>query len=141
MTDLLSRLEDSLPKKFDFYHLGSAELKPLECDFNESCAIAFRLYGELNAVLVVLFEKGLDVDTYSEFGNIIASQLVTHLNSNEAFDIMISPPRVLQTEQLEWMAQQSKPAIRRTYAHLFNNLVIPVETLILPANSEGMGYA
>lgn len=101
----------------------------------------FRILGEMNAFFVVLFDKSLDESTYSELGNVIASQTVSHLNTQEGMDLMISPPKVVTEEQFSKLLMNGNQVIRKTYAHICGNVVIPVETLILPIVTEEMGYA
>lgn len=147
----LESLGAALPEKFSLYHLGEVTGQPDAAkgelsSGDDSQAVSFRLHGDAEGVLLVLFERGLDVSLYTELGNIIASQAVTRLQQQKGLEVMISPPRLLGREQLaKLLASLSSvaiPHLRRTYLHTNGRVIVPVETLYLPILSEGMvGYA
>lgn len=139
----LEQLASALPTQFDFYHLGKVEQQPLSNSnfFRDACAVGFRLLGDLNGLMIVLFEKDLDHSTYTEFGNLLASRLATQLQTENGLDVMISPPQSLEHGLVQKLLEKNSSIIRRTYAHFYKNSVISVETLVLSAPSEGIGYA
>ena len=147
----LERLSAALPEHFPFYHLGevtSRESNEEPTPDEDSVAISFRMHGDLQGILIVLFERGLDVSLYTELGNIIASQTATRLNQQQAMDVMISPPRLLAQGQVKNLLgsleneNTKTPRIRRTYLHTNGKVTVSVETLFLPIPSEGLvGYA
>src|SRR5687768_3175442 len=101
LKETLSQIETALPQNFDFYHLGKVILEPVQSFSEDVYAIAYGLAGDLRAAIVILFDKGLDVSTYSEMGNIIVSQLSTQLSKNEGLDLIVSPPQNLSPTQLK----------------------------------------
>lgn len=137
----LFQFSDALPQEFDFYHLGKVTQKPSTEDFKEYSAVAFQFYGEWNAILVLLFSKDLDLDLYAEMGNILASRIALQLNQEKGLDLMISPPQVIQEKTLERMIQSANLVLHHSYAHLYQNSVIPVKTLLFSTQAEGDAYA
>jgi hypothetical protein len=142
---ILTQLVNALPLQFDFYHLGKVEQQTFPFELKNMNGVAFRIYGDLNALMIVLFDKDLDHTVYSELGNLLASSLVTRIHQEKGIDLMISPPQAIQHGLLEQVLQQmisnAQPIIRRTYTHVFKNSIIPVETLVLSVPSEESGYA
>jgi hypothetical protein len=138
-----------LPQRFEFYHLGQVEAQSTGLPFepfeenqlDESSILGFQLYGSARVLLILLFDKALDLSTYSELGNVLTSQVATQLNSKIGTDTMISPPELITSQQLQNLLRRSKPSIRRTYRHSFGDLVILLEALIFPVSPEGIGYA
>jgi hypothetical protein len=145
---IIQQLGSALPNHFDFYHLGKVELQSDHFEsLQDNRAVAFRIYGDvggvedMTALMIIFFDPALDISTYSEFGNILGSKLVSQLNSDQNLDLMVSPPVVLNASQLGKIDLNTAPAVRKTYIHIYNNTVIPVETWILPIALEGFGYA
>lgn len=136
----LEKLTRALPHQFTFYHLGEVQLMPNEEPLEQTVNIAFQISGDLHAWIIVRFPKDLDHSTYAELGNILASQLTTQLYRQEALEVQLSPPHTLTDVQLERLLQTG-PFIRKTYAHLYKNSFIPLNTIILPSPSDGVGYA
>jgi len=134
-------LTSALPQRFEFYHLGEVELMEVNEPISDATAVGFRLYGDLSALVIVLFPRALDISTYSELGNVIASRMATQLNTQNGIEVMVSPPQSIGENQLKQIIQRVNPITRRTYAHFYMDSVIPVETLVLPTPSEGLGYA
>jgi len=147
-TEFLGNLKNAMPKEFSFYHLGSVEMqstRELETQNSELAlddlnAVAYSFQGDFRGVLVVLVEKGLDVSIYSEMGNILASRMATEL-MQDGYDVMISPPRLLQTEQLDKLMKTSLKKIQGKYAHLYQNTTVPIDVLLIPFPTENVGYA
>ena len=142
-TQSLMQLASALPVHIDFYHLGTVEQKTTNDSntFRDACGVAFKIYGDLNGLMIVLFENDLDHSTYTELGNLLASRLATRLQVENALDVMISPPQRIEASLVQSLTQKNSSIIRRTYAHFYKNSVISVETLVLSAQSEGIGYA
>lgn len=139
---------DALPRSFDFYHLGRIELHDDEATAsNDRIAVAYSIEGEARAVLVLILEDGLDVSTYSEAGNIIASRLATQLATRHGLELTISPPRVLNHSQLTHLLNINKGGEKtaRTYVHRQGSRAIELQAVLLPAPpvvpSEGTGNA
>jgi hypothetical protein len=103
-------------------------------------AVAFSFQGDFRGVLVILIEKGLDISIYSELGNILASRIATELNS-DGYDVMVTPPRLLQSAQIERLIQTPHKKIHGKYQHLYQSTVVPVETVLIPFPAETVGYA
>src|SRR4051812_46540740 len=101
-TNLISAqaLSGSLPDAFDFYQLGRVSLAGqavsnasfLAAELEGQARVAFTLKGDLAGLLVLAFDSGLDLSTYMEMGNIIASRLVTAVTQNGKLDVLLSPP-------------------------------------------------
>jgi hypothetical protein len=129
---------DSLPPHFDFYHLGevrrlsdspasSSSLSPVQalpCQ-----GIAYDLYAEgaVDAVFVLLLPADLDYSTYSELGNILASRIST----------MISPPRALNSLQLETLALTAATHSFNYVHERKNSAPIELRALLLPGGNVG----
>jgi hypothetical protein len=139
-------LTSYLPREFPFYHLGTVTLDETvagpeavpsdEPQFAHSTGVAFQLLGELDDWLVLVFEQGLDVPTYTEMGNIIASQLATQLSA-EGKEAMISPPRELKTPQLVRLlsnAGEARP-LSRLYRHTHRGETFAVRAYLLAGSS------
>jgi len=137
-----SRLLDAFPTQFEFYHLGTVEQKTLDFSLNEDfTAVMYRIHGDIHATFLLFFEKSLDPSVYSELGNVLASRIVSQLHAQEGMDLMISPPKLLNPDQVAKILKGMSPAIRKTYAHFYKNSVIPVESVVLSALAEEIGYA
>jgi len=141
----LSQLADALPYELNFYHLGKVEQYFFPFAFQEVNGVVFRIYGDLNAIMVILFDSNLDCSTYTELGNLLAGRWVTQIQKERKLDLMISPPQMIQPNFLEKLKNRfmlsEQPIIQKTYAHMFKNFIIPIETLIFLSPAEGMGYA
>ncbi len=141
----LEILATALPEQFEFYHLGPVHLSPSpkteDYEWSERHAIGIAFAGDMKALLVLLLEKHLDPSIYSELGNIIASQLSNRLYSEKGLEVLISPPVEISTQRLNQILNKESKMIRKTYVHSYKNLLIPIETLILPDIAEEMGYA
>ena len=140
MNNPLLEIANALPAHLDFYHMGHMELRPIDFSVEDSQAIALRIHGDRSATVVVLFEQGLDESMYTEFGNLLGSQVANRLNAENQIDIHISPPYSISSTRLKQMIQGVTP-IKKTYVHLYKNSVIPIQTLILPNIGEEIGYA
>lgn len=152
----LVRMAGALPEKFDFYHLGTVapapdlgsieselEIRPEQLlweSLDEDTKVAFTIRGDLSGVLVISFESGLDVSTYMEIGNIIASRTVTRLSDEEGMDLMISPPQLLSRRGLERLAQASSPGsiVHRIYLHRHDEQTHAVQAFLIATKGEGL---
>ncbi len=142
--DHLDQLIKALPGEFKFYNLGEVKMEQSDSNihFDPECiSIAYRIYGDFSALIILRFEKDLDQSLYSEMGNIIVSQLATRLNTDQGAVLMISAPKILSESQFKKLGVEDNTNFRRTYSHFFRDSVIPIETLILSAPLEGSGYA
>lgn len=136
----METLLHALPEAFPFYHLGTVqadgaasarlELDGLR-DLQEKFAVAFRFSGDFNGILITLFDRGLDLSTYTEMGNILASQFATRLSAGGGADVMISPPETVAAAGIARLAS-APGTVRRTYKHHFNEMIVPVELLVAP---------
>ena len=123
---------------FDFYHLGhvtAAESPPLPAANDDELAdkvgVAFSLQGDVRAVILSLFDQGLDLSTYAEIGNVIASRFADSLSSERRCDVILSPPKILESSALERLLAASPSTGRRSYLHHVGNAVIQFEVRIL----------
>jgi chemotaxis protein CheY-P-specific phosphatase CheC len=132
-------LANALPDQFEFYHLGQVALQSTNSSLEDANAIAFHIAGDMMAVVVLLFAKGLDSSIYSELGNILVSRLATQLNQKDGIDLMISPPQSLTENQLNQIMQHHIPPIKRNYSHIHQGSIISIEALILPTWDSGVG--
>jgi hypothetical protein len=144
----LERLIQSLPENFPFYHLGEVQLDVSQAtpdsvlanaDSDDRLAIAYSLQGELRGLLAVIFEQGLDISTYSELGNIIASRMATQLEAEHGLAVSISPPRILSSLQFKNLLKQGGPHLARIYQHQHQGQIIPLRALVM--STEGTGHA
>ena len=142
--NLIHRLTDAMPGGFSFYQLGHVEAmadEPHEETYRaleDRVGIAFNLEGDIRGLLVLIVEQGLDLSTYTELGNILASRLATNLTGPG--EVMISPPIHLNHSQLERLMRAQQPVLQRSYIHLNKNTAVTVQTLILLTPSEGVTY-
>jgi hypothetical protein len=140
-------LLQALPRGFDFYHLGRIELiDPSQTSGGATpenarnalamghFGIGFRLEGEAQGGLVLLVGEGLDASTYSEAGNIIASQLASRLSAEQNIEVTVSPPRILRGHTLKLLLA-SEEAVVRLYIHRQDGLAIPLQAVVLPATA------
>ncbi|HAR43866.1 MAG TPA: hypothetical protein DCS07_14730 [Bdellovibrionales bacterium] len=155
--DAISQLISALPRNFDFYDLGNVELSPTpETGGTETAetpefsklledhhAIAFSFRGELKALMVVTFDKGLDLSTYSELGNILASRLAMRLYDDSGVDVLLSPPQTLSATQIEILPRLGSLIAQRTYRHFDRGQIVTINTFLLAnaASTEEHGNA
>lgn len=148
-------ISHALPERFPFYHLGevspasdavssSGDLPPAEA-LAEAEIVGFRISGELQGLALILFERGLDLSTYTEMGNLLAGRFVTRLSSEQGIDAMISAPFIPSEAQLsrvrETVRMARKPVLRRPYLHVHpDGRSSPVQFLLIPLE-EGAGNA
>ncbi len=99
--------------------------EPTALDLHEHTAVAFQINGDVQGVLLLLFDFGLDSDMYAEVGNVIASRFVAQL------DAVISPPKTLNHSQLERLMRSQKPLLRASYLHHYEKTVVPLTVLLL----------
>lgn len=119
--------EKAFPEEFDFYHLGQVKLKsaverpnvrnipisPINLgtvaakavgifEYTSSdklSSIGYTFNGDINCALIVSFDRNLDLSTYMELGNVLASRIATQL-CESGLDVMISAPNILTEKQL-----------------------------------------
>lgn len=131
-------IESSLPDRFDFYHLGEVyrtDTPPQEyADFDSNTAtfLTYRLEGERRVVMVLKLPSHLDVSTYMELGNILASQLSNQLSQKGVLTLP-SPPKIISQEQFHRLFQQPPSFQKFYYLHHTENQSIPIETLLWTA--------
>lgn len=139
MSQSLTLLSQLLPEKIDFYHMGEVRLEPpraqlalsaQDLDLRNRTAISFTLRGELQAAVVLLVRNDLDISMYSELGNIITSQLVTRLSDEKEIDDVLSAPRIIEAEKLEFLTLLSSAAICRKYVHFFQGQTTSIDLII-----------
>jgi hypothetical protein len=145
-TQTLSRISASLPDRFTFYGYGEVSSRDSTGDLESLTAnkigVSFRVLGSPAALLIVLFENRLDVSMYSELGNILASKLCQKLSEQGEGDLMITPPVLITPTQLGRLSKMKLPFVHRSYQHLDDDRIVPVETLILPISAGGqVGHA
>lgn len=140
--DLFSK---ALPESFQFYHLGEVRPSTGEnhqpspvFDWKNSTAlegytaIGFKVLDEANLWFVVLFEKTLDTDVYSELGNILASRFATRLQRlrDGGDSLTISPPQKLSMRLFSKWIETSPPAWEQTYRHLNGDVNAPAGKMV-----------
>jgi hypothetical protein len=152
---VLERLIDCLPRSFAFYHLGQVELRTEQArkilalspgsaplyptTSSDRIAVAYSIEGDIRGLITLVFDQGLDVSTYAELGNIIASRVATDLENRHGLDVTVSPPRILRAAQVEELLNQDRPRLTRTYLHQHEGKVVPLQTLLM--SSEGLRHA
>lgn len=138
--DNLINVVNALPSHFEFYHLGKVTQQSSPCEFQDKCSVLFRIYGDIQAWIILVFESDLDFSVYSELGNLLVSQIANQLSSRNGLDVMITPPQLLREDQAIKITENSPQLIRKNYAHFYKNSTIPIETLIVPTPIEGPNY-
>ena len=138
----------SFPEGFAFYHLGKVEKighsETSESAFLNRVGVSFNLYGEETSLIVLLFDKTLDVSTYTEMGNVLASRIASRLGNDSGLETMISPPRFLSSEQLQSQVSPVLSALENSgiriqvqdYAHNHGENSISLQLLIIPGNQD-----
>jgi len=136
----MKSLIESMPESFPFYHLGTVSSEPsihkiaMPTEFTDSQVIGFQLLGDLQGWLVLVIDKGLDLQIYSEVGNIIAGQFSTRLSKILGGEVMISPPRSITAKTLATLLQNDLPLLVRQYRHVFDDHSIPIQTLFFKSS-------
>lgn len=125
--ELSARFEGALPGKFEFYHLGEVvpARDPSALDLSSRSAVAFGIQGDARSLAIVLFDRALDLSTYTELGNVIVSRLASHL------DVMISPPREITSSRARELMATAPVIARKTYLHESDAPTAEVEVVIL----------
>jgi hypothetical protein len=136
-------LLEAFPQVVSFYHLGtvnasapSTTLTLTASELSEKVGLLFRFLGDFSGSFLFLFDKGLDLSIYSELGNVLASQIATHLSENHERDILISPPHTLTHTQLVTLLKSSQPRFQQTYFHKHEKNLATIHTFMLPRNSQ-----
>lgn len=141
----LDQMSNALPEGFDFYHLGKVEAQTAEPEdfpaFEDTICMGYGFQGDVNGILIAIFDRGLDVSAYTEMGNVMASQFATRLSQKSGLDVMITPPRQLQDNTLGHLSRSASSTLARTYHHLHEGKIIPVQVLVLPLGDQGGGRA
>lgn len=142
----------ALPECFDFYHLGSVArdeaaqpepVAPLEAlAFEDRFAIGFGFHGDMRGLMILLLDKGLDLEVYSELGNLLAARIALELHRKGGLDVMISPPYSLSPKRLEEiLASPPGKMIRQAYLHRYGSATVRMEAVILPSETKEAGHA
>jgi hypothetical protein len=148
---MMERMAASLPEAFEFYHLGSVQparapgtlsaQKLLATSLASHTKIGFLIHGDVQGALIIAFEHGLDLSTYMEMGNVIASRMVTaYVEGTEPrADAMISPPQPLTGRTLERLLEGAGAAeiSMKVYVHRHEGRVHAVYAFLVPAASHG----
>lgn len=141
---------EALPKQFQFYHLGSVELirtpepepSPVGLPIEDMHAISFLVQGEERGLLILLFDRGLEIATYMEMGNVIASQLADRLSRSYPLGVTISPPKNMATNQLDRIVSSFDGTVQScAYLHLHQNRSIQVTALLMRHTQSRKGVA
>ena len=134
-------LDQALPKDFAFYEMGEilaqaetpqGTLAPEA--LSDCAAVSIRFDGDISGTLILLFDRGLDLDVYSEVANVLASRFATSLASE--LDVMITPPSVLSETQIQRLPQLAAvpTAIARAYRHVLSDgRSLPLQFLVIPS--------
>lgn len=129
------RIESALPSGFDFYDYGSvyAEAKNIPQAGPESAegkiGVAFSTQGDQRAVLVVMFDEGLDASMYTEIGNVIASRFADGL-ARVGSDVFLSPPQALGAAEIHRRLSGAQPSLARQYYHSHSGTIVPIEVFV-----------
>lgn len=138
------KISQLMPEGFSFYHLGYVEAVTEEQPAPISKALegaAFSIQGEIRGVMLILFEKGLDTSAYVEMGNILASRLATHLSLKAGLDVMISPPKLLNAQELITLIQSQQTVAQKNYLHVHQGKSIQIKALVLSSPMEDIAHA
>lgn len=139
-----SRMQSALPGGFEFFHLGTvtpSPKKPAEpiraiSRLEDSCAIAFRLNGDVDGVAIALFDQGLDPSVYTEMANILVSRLADRLG-----DVMISPPLPLTAARARAIEGSASETIHREYLHFHEGRTVTIHLALFHNGTEGTAHA
>jgi hypothetical protein len=147
----IQKIAQLLPESFGFYDLGLVQAQNINdkpvvpLDLEKSRGVAFRVYHldeGPSALLIFVFEDGLDPSMYTEMGNTLASKLCKNLSEQEKLEMMISPPIQLKSAPLKRLIGLGSRfgGARRGYTHSYvlNGVQqsIPVETWTLPVGQS-----
>ena len=143
-----SILHEALPEKIPFYHLGMIEASESrtaegigETLSPDRSALAYALQGDLQALLLLTMESGLDLSVYAEAGNLLASQVATRLSQQNGLDVMISPPRQLDADQLATLARrlddsEARILLEKIYIHLHGEHAVSLRLLFITNDTQ-----
>lgn len=128
-------VDQALPKSFEFYKEGHVALDPSNTtslgmpeNLEELQCLAYSIQGDLMGVALVLVDRDLDVSMYAEMGNIIVCRMISNIGKD--LDVIIGSPKELSESSIRKLCRQSNPVLRK-YCHYHDDLVIPVQTVIM----------
>ncbi|MGZ3699950.1 MAG: chemotaxis protein CheC, partial [Bdellovibrionota bacterium] len=103
----------------------------------------FSFEGEARGLILAIFERTVDISAYTELGNILASQTADRLSRELGGAVLISPPKLLSEGATRGMIARAAKGewIHRSYTHLHGRAIVPVEIVVIPIPSEGVGNA
>ncbi len=119
---------DLFPELIHFYNLGTVELNKAsisvpqnEHEFllllENNHVLLFTLYGDEQKMLFILFDKNIDLSTYKELGNILASQIADKISGIRKEVVLVSPPLILSTSVAQELISGSTPDWHCHYLH------------------------
>lgn len=140
MSDLIRQ---SLPREFEFYHLGQVEQRPgseappagAGLLGDDRLGVAFQVRGDWNGWLLLDFDRGLDSSTYSEMGNVIASQFADRLSRAGQGDVLVSPPLLVTADQAARRLGGRPPELTTGYFHVHENTVVRLRLSVFASDS------
>ena len=130
----------ALPDRFEFYSLGSVQLQTPnheQSPLRETSGILYVLEGDCRVFLTLFPKIDLDLSVYSEMGNIIAAKMALSLEKSKGIEWMISPPRILNRNEIEQIKTISSQHQAREYLHADEDRKVSIPLLItLPMGGE-----
>ncbi len=154
--ELAGKIGGVFPGGFDFYDLGRVVpgQEPgdsVEDMQDDRMGVAFSVYPMdekepgaegLRTLLLAVFEEGLELEIYTEIGNVIASRFAGGLSKLLSEEVMITPPLTLKPAAVQRLIQMKRQTItRKRYIHSFQNKVIPIDIMVLHVEGKAKGHA
>jgi hypothetical protein len=137
----LETLGQALPGTFSFYHLGqiSPETQKDDGRFTDASqieradrsALGIRIQGDVQALMLVLVDEGLDLSIYSEVANVLASRLATQLSAQHDIDVVISAPVALSPSRLNDLLKPGQSVLSKRYYHYHAGATIGVDAVLI----------
>ena len=147
-------LNQFFPEVLDFYESGKiTACEPVEVirdelavlglldTLHDRVGVSLNIYSvdsEFQALMVLIFDRGLDASVYMEAGNVIAGRIADRLASTESFPngVMISVPRLVDEPGIRLLVRSQRNLFSRSYLHIHSGNAIEIQTLLLPIKQK-----
>ena len=143
--ELLEVMSDAIPEKITFYEQGALELEkprllPQDVDPVDCVGLVYRLITldeGVQAVIILLIPKTLNLSMYQEVGNVIAGKLASDYRVQQhqgLKDLMISPPKTLDEHRIRKLLSSQKEQVSRLISHRHGEKTVKIQTVLLPSH-------
>lgn len=148
-------LNQIFPEVLDFYESGkitaSEPVQVIRDDLSllgvletlhDRVGVSLNVYSvdsEFQALMVLIFDRGLDTSIYMEAANVIAGRMADRLACAESFPngVMISVPRLIDESGIRLLIRSQRNILSRNYLHLHSGFAVEIQTLLIPVHHQG----